>query len=317
MKLTEVIGKSEKTLFSFELLPPMKGKGINSLFTGIDPLMEFKPAFIDVTYHREEYVLRERPDGSFNQISLRKRPGTVAICAALKNKYQVETVPHLICGGFNRDETENALIDLDFLGIENILALRGDNIKGERNFVAEKDGNKNSIELINQIGNMNQGIYLDHELRNPTATNFCIGAAAYPEKHSDAPNLLSDLNFTKRKVDAGAAFLTTQMFFDNSKFLSYVKSCRELGIEVPIIPGIKPITRKKQFYTLPKIFNIDIPSDLCDALEKAPNDEVAAEIGIEWTVAQCKELIEAGVPVLHFYTMGKSGVTSKIASQLF
>jgi len=279
--------------------------------------MEFKPAFIDVTYHREEFVLRERQDGGFNQISIRKRPGTVAICAAIKNKYQVETVPHLICGGFNRDETENALIDLDFLGIENILALRGDNMKGERNFVPEKDGNKNSIDLIYQISNMNKGIYLDHELTNPTPTNFCIGAAAYPEKHIDAPNMQSDLNFLKRKVEAGASYLTTQMFFDNSKYLSFVKDCREMGIDVPIIPGIKPITKKRQFFSLPKIFNIDIPQDLCSELEKAKDDAAASQIGEEWAIAQCKELIQAGAPVLHFYTMGRSEVTSRIASELF
>jgi len=317
MKLTEKISSSDSTLFSFELLPPVKGRGIDSLFNAIDPLMEFDPAFIDVTYHREEFVLRERRDGSFDQVSIRKRPGTVAICAAIKNKYQVETVPHIICGGFTRDETENALIDLDFLGIENILALRGDNQKGERHFTPEKDGNTNSIDLIYQIDNMNNGIYLDSELRNAKPSNFCIGAAAYPEKHIDAPNMESDLNFLKRKVDAGASFLTTQMFFDTDKFISFVEKCREVGIEVPIIPGIKPITRKAQVYSLPKIFNIDIPADLVNELEKAKDDDAALEIGIEWCVDQCRKLIKAGAPVLHFYTMGRSGATHKIASQLF
>lgn len=317
MKLTEKISSSESTLFSFELLPPVKGRGIDSLFNAIDPLMEFDPAFIDVTYHREEFVLRERRDGSFDKVSIRKRPGTVAICAAIKNKYQVETVPHIICGGFTRDETENALIDLDFLGIENILALRGDNQKGERHFTPEKDGNTNSIDLIHQVDNMNNGIYLDSELRNAKPSNFCIGAAAYPEKHIDAPNMESDLNFLKRKVDAGASFLTTQMFFDTDKFISFVEKCREYGIDVPIIPGIKPITKKAQVFSLPKIFNIDIPADLVNALDKAKDDEAALEVGIEWCVDQCKKLIKAGAPVLHFYTMGRSGATHKIASQLF
>jgi len=317
MKLTEKISSSESTLFSFELLPPVKGRGIDSLFNAIDPLMEFDPAFIDVTYHREEFVLRERRDGSFDKVSIRKRPGTVAICAAIKNKYQVETVPHIICGGFTRDETENALIDLDFLGIENILALRGDNQKGERHFTPEKDGNTNSIDLIHQVDNMNNGIYLDSELRNAKPSNFCIGAAAYPEKHIDAPNMESDLNFLKRKVDAGASFLTTQMFFDTDKFISFVEKCREYGIDVPIIPGIKPITKKARVFSLPKIFNIDIPADLVNALDKAKDDEAALEVGIEWCVDQCKKLIKAGAPVLHFYTMGRSGATHKIASQLF
>ncbi|MCB9245116.1 MAG: methylenetetrahydrofolate reductase [NAD(P)H] [Flavobacteriales bacterium] len=317
MKLTEAIHSAKRPLFSFELLPPVKGRGIESLYAAIDPLMEFGPAFIDVTYHREEYVMRERPDGSYNRISIRKRPGTVAICAAIKNKYQVETVPHLICGGFTKDETENALIDLHFLGIENVLALRGDNRKGDKTFVPEKEGNKNSLDLIYQIDNMNKGIYLDLELSNPTPTNFCIGAAAYPEKHIDAPNQQSDLNFLKRKVEAGASFLTTQMFFDTEKYLSFVRKCRDMGIDVPIIPGIKPLTRKSQLYSLPQTFNIDIPEDLCTEVERARNDDEVKEIGIEWCVEQCKRLIAEGAPVLHFYTMGQSDTVKRIASQLF
>ena len=205
MKLTEHI-KPGETLFSFEVLPPLKGKSIESLYQGIDPLMEFNPAFIDVTYHREEFIERPRKDGGYDKISTKKRPGTVAICAAIMNKYKVEAVPHLICGGFSKDETENALIDLAFLGIENVLALRGDNLKNERNFVAEKNGNSNSLDLIRQISDMNNGVYQDQELENATETNFCIGAAGYPEKHSDAANMVSDLKFLKRKVDAGAAF---------------------------------------------------------------------------------------------------------------
>ena len=271
MKLTEYF-KSDKTIFSFEVLPPLKGKSIDSLYNAIDPLMEFNPAFVDVTYHREEYIERPRKDGGYDKISTKKRPGTVAICAAIMNKYKVEAVPHLICGGFSKDETENALIDLAFLGIENVLALRGDNLKNERNFVPEKDGNGNSLDLIRQIGDMNSGVYLDRELQNATETNFCIGAAGYPEKHVDAANIQSDLKFLKRKVDAGAEFITTQMFFDNKKYFEYVDLCREAGIHVPIIPGIKPITKKIHLRALPSIFNMDIPEPLASELLDAKDD---------------------------------------------
>jgi len=315
MKLTEYI-KPGKTLFSFEVLPPLKGKSIESLYQGIDPLMEFNPAFIDVTYHREEFIERPRKDGGYDKISTKKRPGTVAICAAIMNKYKVEAVPHLICGGFSKDETENALIDLAFLGIENVLALRGDNLKNERNFVPEKNGNSNSLDLIRQIADMNNGVYQDQELQNVTETNFCIGAAGYPEKHSDAANMVSDLKFLKRKVDAGAAFITTQMFFDNQKYIDYVAMCRAAGIMVPIIPGIKPITTKGQLRALPKLFNMDIPEPLASELEKAKDDTAARQIGIEWCIQQCKELKSLEVPALHFYTMSFSSATQEVVSQI-
>jgi methylenetetrahydrofolate reductase (NADPH) len=316
MKLTEYI-KPGKTLFSFEVLPPLKGKSIESLYQGIDPLMEFNPAFIDVTYHREEFIERPRKDGGYDKISTKKRPGTVAICAALMNKYKVEAVPHLICGGFSKDETENALIDLAFLGIENVLALRGDNLKNERNFVPEKNGNSNALDLIRQIADMNNGVYQDQELQNVTETNFCIGTAGYPEKHSDAANMVSDLKFLKRKVDAGAAFITTQMFFDNQKYIDYVAMCRAAGIMVPIIPGIKPITAKGQLRALPKIFNMDIPEPLASELDKAKDDTAARQIGIEWCIQQCKELKALEVPALHFYTMSFSSATQEVVSQIF
>ena len=315
MKLTEYI-KPGKTLFSFEVLPPLKGKSIDSLYQGIDPLMEFNPAFIDVTYHREEFIERPRKDGGYDKISTKKRPGTVAICAAIMNKYKVEAVPHLICGGFSKDETENALIDLAFLGIENVLALRGDNLKNERNFVPEKNGNSNALDLIRQIADMNNGVYQDQELQNVTETNFCIGTAGYPEKHSDAANMVSDLKFLKRKVDAGAAFITTQMFFDNQKYIDYVAMCRAAGIMVPIIPGIKPITTKGQLRALPKIFNMDIPEPLASELEKAKDDTAARQIGIEWCIQQCKELKSLEVPALHFYTMSFSSATKEVVSQI-
>lgn len=317
MKLIDHIKSANETLFSFEILPPLKGGSIESLFGGIESLMEFKPSFVDVTYHREEYVMRKRSDGSYDKVSIRKRPGTVAICGAIMQRFNVEAVPHIICGGFSRDETENALIDLNFLGIDNVLAIRGDNQSGERNFTAEPGGNKNALELIRQVKDMNNGIYLDEELKNPIPTNFCVGAAGYPEKHIDAMNLDNDLNFLKQKVEAGAQFITTQMFFDNSKYFEFVDRCRGAGITVPIIPGIKPITRKKQMYNLPKIFNIDIPLALTEAMDTVKTDQDAYKVGTEWCVEQCKELKKAGVPVLHFYTMGLSKATKEIASQLF
>ena len=317
MKLTEIINEAKETLFSIEILPPLKGKDIKSLYNGIDPLIEFKPAFIDVTYHREEFILRKRKDGGFDKVFTRKRPGTVAICAALMNRYKIQAVPHLICGGFSKEETENALIDLNFLGIQNVLALRGDCIKNETNFIPEPDGNKDSIELINQVVNMNHGRYIDEEIENGTPTNFCIGISGYPEKHFEAPNMHSDLRWLKQKVDAGADYIVTQMFFDNSKFFAFVKKCREMGINVPIIPGIKPLANKKQLVALPKIFHIDLPEDLVTAVEGCKDDKAVRQVGIEWAIQQSKELKAAGVPVLHYYTMGLSEATKAIASKVF
>jgi methylenetetrahydrofolate reductase (NADPH) len=317
MKIIDHIKQAEKTLFSFEILPPLKGDSIDSIYKGIDPLMEFKPSFIDVTYHREDYVEKKRPDGSFTKVSTKKRPGTVAICAAVMHKYKIDTVPHIICGGFTKEDTENALIDLNFLGIDNVLALRGDNAKNENVFSPENAGNSNSLDLIHQIKNMNNGIYIDEELTNANVTNFCIGAAGYPEKHHDAPNMKTDLKFLKRKIETGAEFIVTQMFFDNQKYFDFVKKCRENDIHVPIIPGIKPLTTKNQLQLLPKLFHIDLPDALTDEVEQAKNNEDVKKIGIEWCIQQCKELIDAKVPVLHFYTMGKSDATKLICSKIF
>ncbi len=317
MKITEHIRNAKKTLFSFEILPPLKGDSIDSIYHGIDPLMEFKPSFIDVTYHREDYVEKKRPDGSFVKVSTKKRPGTVAICAAVMHKYDIDTVPHIICGGFTREDTENALIDLNFLGIDNVLALRGDNAKNENLFTPENGGNSNSLELIHQIRNMNSGIYLDEELSNANITNFCIGAAAYPEKHHDAPNLKTDMKFLKRKIETGAEFIVTQMFFNNKKYFEFVEKCRENDINVPIIPGIKPLTTKGQLTILPKLFHIDLPDELTDEIEQAKSADAVKKIGIDWAVQQCKELMAAKVPVLHFYTMGKSETTRQICERIF
>ncbi len=318
MKVTDHLKNAKgKTLFSIEILPPLKGQSIKSIFEGIDPLMEFKPSFIDVTYHREEYLYKKKPDGSLLKKSIKKRPGTVGICAALMNKYQVDTVPHIICGGFSKEETENALIDLNFLGIENVLALRGDSIKNEASFIPEPDGNFYATDLVNQIAKMNRGEYLEHELENAVHTNFCIGVAGYPEKHFEAPNLKSDLKFLKEKVDSGAEYIVTQMFFDNKKFFQFVEKCKEAGINVPIIPGIKPITARKQTTVLPRIFHIDLPEELQDAIDHCKEDKLVKEIGIEWAIAQSQELLKAGVPCLHFYTMGTSEVTRRIASKVY
>jgi methylenetetrahydrofolate reductase (NADPH) len=317
MKLTEIINSAKSTQFSIEILPPLKGKDIKSLYNGIDPLMEFKPAFIDVTYHREEYILRKRKDGGFDRVYTRKRPGTVAICAALMNRYKVEAVPHLICGGFSKEETENALIDLNFLGIQNVLVLRGDGIKNEPHFVPEPDGNKDSLELLNQVMDMNQGKYLDEDLENAVPTNFCLGVSGYPEKHFEAPNMNSDLKWLKAKVDAGADYIVTQMFFNNKKFIEFTEQCKKNGINIPIIPGLKPITTKKQLSVLPKIFHIDMPDELVDAVEKCKDDKAVKQVGIEWAIQQSKELKAAGVPVLHYYTMGLSEATKAIAKEVF
>lgn len=318
MKVTEHLKNANgKTLFSIEILPPLKGENIKSLFDNIDPLMEFKPPFIDVTYHREEYVYKKKENGLLEKRSTRKRPGTVGICAAIQNRYKVDTVPHMICGGFNREETENALIDLQFLGIDNVLALQGDAIKTESRFIPEADGHKFASDLVEQVVCMNHGKFIDEDLENATPTRFCIGVAGYPEKHFSAPNLKTDLKYLKLKVDLGAEYIVTQMFFNNKKYFEFVEKCREAGINVPIIPGIKPITAKSQATILPTIFHIDLPEELADEVEKCKDNAAVREVGIKWAVQQAKELMKFGVPTMHFYSMGKSDPIYKIAKQLF
>lgn len=318
MKVTEHLKNANgKTLFTIEVLPPLKGENIRSLFDHMDPLMEFKPKFVDVTYHREEYVYKKRENGLLEKKSTRKRPGTVALCAAIQNHYKVDTVPHIICGGFTKDETENALIDLHFLGIENLLVLQGDGIKNEGRFVPDPDGHKYASELLEQVVKLNRGKYLDEDLLNSTPTNFCIGVAGYPEKHFAAPNLKTDLKYLKLKVDMGAEYIVTQMFFDNKKYFDFVARCREAGINVPIIPGIKPITTKAQSNILPTIFYIDIPEALADEVDKCKDNAAVKQVGIDWAIQQSKELMKSGVPTLHFYSMGKSDPIYKIAKELF
>lgn len=316
MKITDHLSQAKKTLFSLEILPPLKGKSIQSIYDGIDPLMEFKPRFVNVTYHREEYIYKERERGLLEKIAIRKRPGTVGICAAIMNKYDVDAVPHLICGGFSREETENALIDLQFLGIDNVLALRGDSIKTESTFRPQEDGHSYAVDLIHQIKAMNEGTYMMDDIQLEP-TNFCIGAAGYPEKHFEAMNLATDLHYLKAKVDAGAEYIVTQMFFDNKKYFAFVDACRAIGINVPIIPGLKPIKNMSHISFLPKFFHIDYPEELSKELLKCKDNKMAEQIGIEWGIAQSKELKAANVPCIHYYTMSNSFSVHSIAKEIF
>ncbi len=316
MKVIDHLNTAKDTLFSFEILPPLKGANIQSIYDGIDPLMEFKPKYINVTYHREEFIYKEREKGLLEKIAIRKRPGTVGICAAIMNKYYVDAVPHLICGGFSREETENALIDLQFLGIDNVLALRGDSIKTESTFKPDPEGHKYAVELINQISEMNQGNYLVDDIQL-APTDFCIGAAGYPEKHFEAMNLSTDLQYLKAKVDAGAEYIVTQMFFNNKKYFDFVDACRAIGITVPIIPGIKPITTLNHISFLPKVFHIDFPEELSKDLIKCKNNKEVFEVGVAWGIHQSQELKKANVPGIHYYTMSTSESVKTIAEQIF
>lgn len=316
MRVIDHINNAKQTLISFEILPPLKGKGIHSLYNHLDILAEFKPAFINVTYHRSEHVFKKRADGIFEKVVVRKRPGTESICAAIMNKYNVDTVPHLICGGFNINETEDALINLHYLGIDNVLVLRGDAAKNEANFEPEPGGHKYAIDLLKQVTDLNSGIYLEQELKDSSKTKFCIGVAGYPEKHFEAPNMETDLKHLKAKVDAGADYIVTQMFFDNAKYFSFVKACRDAGINVPIIPGLKPIYTKKQLTILPKTFHIDLPTPLSEAVAACKTDLDVEKVGQEWLLEQSKELKKAGVPVLHYYTLGRPQLVANVVREL-
>jgi methylenetetrahydrofolate reductase (NADPH) len=316
MKVIDHLREASSTLFSFEILPPLKGKSIQSIYDGIDPLMEFKPKYINVTYHREEYIFKERSNGLLEKIAIRKRPGTVGICAAIMNKYHVDAVPHLICGGFSKEETENALIDLQFLGIDNVLALRGDSIKTESAFRPHPEGHAYAVDLIKQVVDMNTGNYITEDFQLEP-TNYCIGTAGYPEKHFEAMNLATDLIHLKAKVDAGAEYIVTQMFFDNKKYFDFVDACRTIGINVPIIPGIKPIKTLNHTTILPKLFHIDFPEELAKELLKCKDNEAVKKVGIEWGIQQSKELKAKNVPGIHYYTMSNSDEVKAIASEVF
>jgi methylenetetrahydrofolate reductase (NADPH) len=317
MHITEHLAKAKDTLVSFEVLPPLKGRTISYIYDHLDPLMEYKPSWINVTYHRSETVIRTNAAGLEEKVDVRKRPGTVGICAAIMNHYNVDAVPHIICGGFSKRETEDALIDLQFLGIDNVLVLRGDAEKGQKTFVPEHNGNKQAIELLKQVVRLNNGIYLDKDIINGSKSNFCMGVSGYPEKHFEAPSMEFDLQKAKEKVDAGAQYIMTQMFFDNKKYFEYVDACRSMGINVPIIPGLKPITNKKQLTILPNIFYVDIPTDLSAAMLAATTDEACEQVGTEWLIQQSKELKAAGVPVLHYYTLGKPKVVKDVVAAVF
>lgn len=316
MKITEKFTPG-KTLFAFELLPPLKGDNIDTIFDTINRLVPYDPSYINVTYHREEVKLIERPDGLLERRVVRKRPGTVGISAAITARYGIDVVPHLICGGYSKFDVEDALIDLSFLGIDNVLALRGDNIRGERTFRPAPNGHLHAVDLVRQIISMNRGEYLDSELEHAKPTSFCVGVAGYPEKHAEAPNLASDIAHLKEKIDAGASYVVTQMFFDNAKFFAYVDACRAAGITVPIVAGLKPFTTKTQLSLLPQTFGVDLPDDLVRAVESCKDNVAVREVGIEWAVQQGRELIAAGVPALHFYTMGKADNVERIARTLF
>ncbi|WP_224483904.1 methylenetetrahydrofolate reductase [NAD(P)H] [Robertkochia aurantiaca] len=317
MKVTEHIERAKgDTLFSFEIIPPKKGKSIQELYNNIDPLMEFNPPFIDVTTSREEYIYIEK-EGLLERKITRMRPGTVGICAAIKHKYDVDTIPHVLCGGFTREETEYLLVDCHYLGIENVMALRGDAMKHQRYFEKTEGGHAYASDLVKQIRDLSCGQYLHETVEAGSKADFCIGVAGYPEKHLEAPSLAFDLQKLKLKVDQGADYIVTQMFFDNSKFFEFVEKAREAGIGVPIIPGIKPIAVKKHLQLLPQVFKIDLPENLVQAVDDCKDNKAVRQVGVEWCIEQSRELKEAGVPVLHYYSMGKSDNIKAIAKALF
>ncbi len=316
MKVTEHIENLTGPKFSFEILPPTKGSSIQTIYDTLDPLMEFNPPYINITYHQAEVDLKQRPDGLLELQVVRKRPGTVAISAAIQNRYRVDVVPHLICGGFSKEETEDALIDLHYLGIHNVLVVRGDANQLTGRFMPYRNGHEHALDLLKQVVNLNNGQYLEKDLENPEPLNFSPGVAAYPEKHIEAPNFESDLTYLKAKVDAGAEYVVTQMFFDNSKFFSFVDACRKSGIKVPIIPGIKPVSIKRHLNILPQTFKVDIPPELSREMDKCKNNDEVRQVGVEWAIQQSKELIAAGVPIIHFFTMGRADNIRKIAEAI-
>lgn len=316
MKVTDKFRKGQ-TLFAFELLPPLKGETISSIYHTVDVLGAYQPAYINITYHREEVKFIEREGGLLERRVVRKRPGTVGISAAIAARYGIDVVPHLICGGFSADETEDALIEMNFLGIDNVLALRGDNVRGEHAFRPHPGGHLHASELVAQIAGMNRGEYLSGEVEHPAPTDFCIGVAGYPEKHAEAPNLQTDIEYLKQKVDAGAHYIVTQMFFDNAKYFDFVARCRREGIEVPIVAGIKPFSTKAQLSLLPQVFGVNIPEELSRAVASAADNTAVRRIGIEWAIGQCQELIRQGVPALHFYTMSRPDNVEAVAKAVF
>lgn len=317
MKVIDIINNSDKTVFSFELLPPLKGNDARNIYRTIESLIDYDPKYINITTHRDEMVFKELSDGTIEKRTVRKRPGTVAIAAAIQHKYGIPVVPHILCGGFSKSETEHVLIDLNFMGIENVLALRGDGLKTDHIFRPNTDGHANAGQLVEQIVNLRNGKYLEPDLKNNSPLDFCVGVAGYPEKHFESPNFDTDMMYLKRKVDAGADYIVTQMFFDNKVYYNFVDKCREAGITVPIIPGIKPINLKNQLTVLPKIFSIDLPQELASELAKCKTNDDAKIVGTEWAIHQSKDLVAHNVPSLHMYTYGVSDNARKIVEAVF
>lgn len=316
-KIIDILNHSSTPFASFELVPPLKGSDVNKLYSSIKPLMELEPPFINITCHRDEIEFHDNGDGTYTKLTLAKRPSTLAITAAIMKHFNVEVVPHVICGGASKAKIESELLDLNFMGIDNVVALRGDAIPGQRYFTPEADGFAHSCELVEMVSNLNAGKYLDPNVKNGVCTSFCVGVAGYPEKHFEAANIETDIAHLKAKVDAGADYIVTQMFFDNQKFYDFENACRNAGITVPIIPGLKPLSVARQLEMLPRAFHLDIPQELVNELSKAVSKEAAYEVGIEWCAAQSRDLLSHGVPAIHYYTMGKADNIKKVVKSVF
>ena len=317
MSVLDIINQRKETAFSFELLPPLKGNNIDKLYDTIDALREFEPAYINITDHRSEYVFKDMGDGTYIRQRLRRRPGSVAVAAAIKNKYDITVVPHILCSGFTREDTEYELLDLQFLGIYDLLVLRGDKAPDEKTFSPEKKGNAHALDLAYQIKDFNKGIFVDGSQILVTKTPFSFGVACYPEKHEESPNLERDIYWLKQKQEAGAQYAVTQLFYDNTKYFNFVSMAREAGVSIPIIPGIKPLSKQSQLSVIPKTFKVDLPKDLVSEALKLHNDDEIKQLGIEWGIQQCKELIKAGVPSLHFYALGATDSVKEIAKGIY
>ena len=318
MKVIDILNSSQKPFASFELVPPLKGSDVSRLYDSIDPLMQFQPPFINITCHRDEVEYVPNGDGSYRKMTLAKRPSTIAIVAAIMRRYpNLEIVPHVICGGASQSRVESELLDLHFLGIQNVVALRGDAIPGQRFFIPEPDGFSHSSELVAMIRHLNGGQYLDPTVKNGLSTDFCVGVAAYPEKHFEAANLDVDIQHLKQKVEAGADYIVTQMFFDNQQYFRFVNRLREAGITVPVIPGLKPISSQRQIDLLPRSFHIDIPQALVNEINKAKTADAVYQVGIEWAIAQSRDLLAHGAPAIHYYTMAKPDNVCQIVEKVF
>jgi methylenetetrahydrofolate reductase (NADPH) len=317
MTVSELINKTDKTAFSFEVLPPLKGTGTSTLFSTIDTLKEFNPEYINITTHRSEYIYVEQPDGTYIRHFMRRRPGTVAVASAIMQKYNIKVVPHVVVSGMTKEEIEYMLLDLQFLGIQDILVLRGDKAKDDAKFQPTKDGYSHATELIEQVNLFNEGKFIDGTPIKTPGTRFSYGVAAYPEKHEEAPNPEFDLQILKQKQDLGADYAVTQIFYDNNKYFQFVERARQAGITIPIIPGIKPMAKLSQFNVLPKTFHLDLPEALSKAVEQCKTDAEVKQVGIEWGIQQCKELIQNKVPSIHFYTVSAVDSIRQIAKEIY